>query len=96
MVIYLSISLVEEVASILGEAYGENAACAVVYRASWPDQQVLRGTLADIHERVRAAKITRTALILVGRVLDPQAFDDSALYDPGHRHLLRPGRPAQD
>jgi precorrin-4/cobalt-precorrin-4 C11-methyltransferase len=72
--------------------YGAGCPVAVVYRASWPDQLVLRGTLADIAPRVRAAKITRTALILVGRVLDADSFDDSALYDPAHVHLLRPAR----
>ena len=52
---------------------------------------ILRGTLADIHTQVRAAKITRTALILVGPALAPvQDFPDSALYDPDHPHVLRP------
>jgi precorrin-4/cobalt-precorrin-4 C11-methyltransferase len=67
---------------------------AVVYRASWPDQQVIRATLADVREKVRAAKITRTALILVGHVLARRDFSDSRLYDPKHVHLLRPKRRA--
>ncbi|MDH3596619.1 MAG: precorrin-4 C(11)-methyltransferase, partial [Rhodospirillales bacterium] len=67
---------------------------AVVYRASWPDEQVIRGTLEDIRQKVRAAKITRTALILVGRVLNQSDFADSRLYDPGHVHILRPKRRA--
>jgi precorrin-4/cobalt-precorrin-4 C11-methyltransferase len=65
---------------------------AVVYRASWPDQQIIRATLADVREKVRAAKITRTALILVGHVLGRHDFSDSRLYDPEHVHLLRPKR----
>ena len=56
------------------------------------DQQIIRGTLANIQRRVRAAKLTRTALILVGRVLGNEAFRDSALYDPAHVHVLRPER----
>ena len=72
--------------------YGADCPVAVVYRASWPDQRVIRGTLADIAGKVRAAKITRTALILVGRVLGEADFRDSALYDPGHAHVLRPQR----
>jgi len=63
-----------------------------VFRASWPDEQVIEGTLADIRGQVRDAKITRTALILVGRVLSPEAFTDSALYDADHVHVLRPRR----
>jgi precorrin-4/cobalt-precorrin-4 C11-methyltransferase len=53
---------------------------------------VIRATLADVREKVRAAKITRTALVLVGRVLARQDFSDSRLYDPEHVHLLRPKR----
>ncbi len=53
---------------------------------------MIRGTLADVREKVRAAKITRTALILVGRVLARHDFSDSRLYDPEHVHLLRPKR----
>ena len=57
--------------------------------ASWPDEEVIEGTLATIAGQVRAAKVTRTALILVGHVLRPEGFADSALYAPTHRHLFR-------
>ena len=77
------------------QRYGEDCPVAVVYRATWPDELIIRGTLADVREKVRAAKITRTALVIVGRVLAGQAFDASRLYDPSHRHLFRPHRPAQ-
>ena len=67
------------------------AACAMSSGAVRSlDEQIIRGTLSDIREKVRAAKITRTALILVGQVLAPGAFDNSRLYDPEHRHILRP------
>ena len=63
----------------------------VAYRASWPDELYLRGTLKDIREKVRAEKITRTALILVGPALaEVKDFRDSALYDPAPPHVLRP------
>ncbi len=78
----------------LAPIYGADCPAAVVYRASWPDQLVIRGTLADIRQKVRAAKITRTALIMVGRVLDTAEFEDSRLYDPAHVHILRPKRSA--
>ncbi|MEM9223800.1 MAG: precorrin-4 C(11)-methyltransferase, partial [Pseudomonadota bacterium] len=62
---------------------------AVVFRASWPDETVIEGTLSTIEDAVRAAKLTRTALILVGRVLGETRFSDSALYDPAHSHIFR-------
>jgi precorrin-4/cobalt-precorrin-4 C11-methyltransferase len=64
----------------------------VACRVGWPDETFIHGTLADIREKVRAAKITRTALILVGNALADQDFRDSALYDAGHAHILRPQR----
>ena len=71
---------------------GADCPVAVVHRASWPDQMIVRGTLGDIRARVRAARITRTALIFIGRALAPEGFAESALYDPAHAHLLRPRR----
>jgi precorrin-4/cobalt-precorrin-4 C11-methyltransferase len=65
----------------------------VVYRASWPDERVVRGTLATIAAQVAAGgPIERTALILVGRALRPETFSDSRLYAPDHSHVLRPIR----
>ncbi|MEE8271135.1 MAG: SAM-dependent methyltransferase, partial [Alphaproteobacteria bacterium] len=92
LAVHLSVRNLRRVVDDLVPHYGADCPVAVVYRASWPDQVIVRGTLADIRAKVRAAKITRTALILVGRVLDPVSFDDSRLYDPGHVHLLRPRR----
>ena len=92
LAIHLSVRNLRAVVAALSPHYGADCPVAVVYRASWPDEQILRGTLADIREKVRAAKITRTALVLVGRVLDEAGFDDSALYDPSHAHVLRPVR----
>lgn len=94
LAIHLSIRNLKHIEAELTPAYGADCPVAVVYRASWPDQQIIRGTLADIREKVRAAKITRTALILVGRVLGSNDFSDSRLYDPGHVHVLRPKRRA--
>ena len=96
LAIHLSVRNLKQVVADLTPHYGADCPVAVVYRASWPDQQILRGTLADIRQQVRAAKITRTALILVGRVLGDQAFTDSRLYDPTHVHLLRPKRRVRD
>ena len=92
LAIHLSVRNLRHVVESLTPHYGADCPVAVVYRASWPDETILRGTLADIRDKVRAAKITRTALILVGRVLAGGGFSDSKLYDPGHVHLLRPKR----
>jgi len=94
LAIHLSIRNLKHVQQALTPHYGADCPVAVVYRASWPDEQVIRGTLADIREKVRAAKITRTALVLVGRVLADAEFDDSHLYDADSVHLLRPRKKA--
>ncbi len=94
LAIHLSVRNLRQVVEDLTPHYGADCPAAVVYRASWPDQKIVRGTLADIRDKVRAAKITRTALILVGRVLEETDFSDSKLYDPDHVHLLRPKRRA--
>jgi len=92
LAIHLSVRNLDHVVSELSPHYGADCPVAVVYRATWPDQQIIRGTLADIRGKVREAKLTRTALVLVGRVLDAHGFRDSALYDPQHVHVLRPGK----
>ena len=60
--------------------YGPDCPVAVIYRASWPDEERVTGTLADIVGKVQGTQIERTALILIGRVLDAQGFADSTLY----------------
>jgi len=92
LAIHLSVRNLRHVVEALTPHYGADCPVAVVYRASWPDQQVIRATLAEVRDKVRAAKITRTALVLVGRVLARHDFSDSRLYDPDHVHLLRPKR----
>ena len=80
LAIHLSIRSLRAVCETLAPLYG----------ASWPDQRVVTGTLGDLAEKARPLRLRRTALILVGRVLDTGRFDDSALYDAAHHHLLRP------
>jgi precorrin-4/cobalt-precorrin-4 C11-methyltransferase len=89
LVIHLSIRNLLEVERQLAPHYGADCPVIVAYRVGWPDQAFIRGTLSDIRDRVRAAKITRTALILVGPALADTDFRDSALYDAGHAHVLR-------
>ena len=91
LAIHLGIRALREIERQLIPYYGEDCPVIVAYRASWPDEIYLRGTLKDIREKVRAEKITRTALILVGPALaEVKDFRDSALYDPETPHVLRP------
>ena len=90
LAVHLSIRSLRAVCETLAPVYGADCPAAVVYRASWPDQRIVTGTLGDLAEKARPLRLRRTALILVGRVLDAGRFDDSALYDAAHYHLLRP------
>lgn len=92
LAIHLSIRNVREIERQLTPHYGSDCPVVVAYRVGWPDQMLLRGTLSDIQDKVRAAKLTRTALVLVGRVFAENAFPDSALYDAARPHILRPGK----
>lgn len=89
LAIHLSVRNIKSVIEVLSPAYGEGCPVAVIYRVTWPDEQILRGTLSDIAGQVRTAKITRTALILVGHALDPASRTESRLYAPDHVHLFR-------
>jgi precorrin-4/cobalt-precorrin-4 C11-methyltransferase len=89
LAIHLSIRNLGYVERALTPHYGANCPVIVVYRVTWPDQTILRATLSTIAKKVRTAKLTRTALILVGPVLAAHDFRDSALYDAGHEHVLR-------
>ncbi len=73
----------------LAAEMGEACPAALVVRATWPDECVLRGTLATIAAQAEAAGVERTALLLVGRALDPGAHRESALYDPDYRRRFR-------
>lgn len=90
LAIHLSIANLANVVRALTPHYGADCPIVVAYRVSWPDQLLLRGTLADIRDKVKAAGITRTALLLVGRVLGEVGFTDSRLYASDHDHVLRP------
>jgi precorrin-4/cobalt-precorrin-4 C11-methyltransferase len=89
--VHLSINNLAVVVRELTPVLGADAPVAVVHRATWPDQRILRGTLATIRAQVKEAGVTRTALILVGRALggEAAAFADSRLYAADHSHVLR-------
>jgi precorrin-4/cobalt-precorrin-4 C11-methyltransferase len=91
LAVHLSIHALERVVSEASPHYGLDCPVAVVFRASWPDERILRGTLGDIAAKVAEAPIERTALILIGRVLSAADFRDSALYDASYRRRYRGG-----
>ena len=91
LVIHLAIQAIETIVAELTPYYGADCPAAVVVQASAPGQRVLRGTLSDIAVKVSAARIERTALVLVGRALAARDFRDSALYDADYRRRFRGG-----
>jgi precorrin-4/cobalt-precorrin-4 C11-methyltransferase len=101
MAIYLSIGLIDKVIEVLQAAYGTRAACAVVYRASQPEEKIVFTTLDRLEEEVRRAGIRKQAIIIVGRVLDVSLESlqhKSKLYDAGFSHGYRssdPGGPEE-
>lgn len=97
LAIHLSVRNLREIENVLTPIYGAECPVVIAYRVGWPDQQFLYGTLANIRKKVMAAKITRTALIFVGRGLNhDDGFRDSALYDKHHVHVLRVKRGNKD
>jgi len=91
LVIHLAVHAIDTIVAELTPFYGADCPAAVVAEASSPAQRVVWSTLADVAAAVAAARIERTALILVGRALDARDFRDSALYDAGYRRRFRGG-----
>jgi precorrin-4/cobalt-precorrin-4 C11-methyltransferase len=91
LAIHLAIHRIEAIVAELTPFYGADCPVAVVVRASWSDERILRGTLGDIAAQVATEPIERTAIVLVGRALNAEDFRDSALYDPDYRRRFRGG-----
>ena len=89
LAIHLSVHNLAQVIADLTPFYGTDCPVAIVWRASWPDQQIVRATLATIANAV-AAKPDRTALILVGQTLAAQDFTESSLYAVSYDRRFRP------
>ena len=89
LAIHLSIHVLEKVVDDVTPHYGKDCPACVVYRASWPDEKIIQGTLADIAVKVAAANIDRTALILIGPALAAQDFRESALYSTDYQRRYR-------
>lgn len=82
MVIFLSTGLLKELsAELISGGYGPETPAAIVYKATWPEEKVVRGTVAQLYEMAQTNHIRKTALIIVGRILDTE-YDLSRLYAP--------------
>jgi len=89
LAIHLSVHVLDQVVARLVPHYGAACPVAIVFRASWPDQSIVRGTLADIVELMRESSVDRTATILVGPVLGADDFRESALYSTDYQRRFR-------
>ncbi len=90
MVLYLSVHLIRDIVQeALAGGYKESTPVAVVYRASWPDQKIVTGTLQDIAGKLADEGITRTAIIIIGDVVKPKSYEYSRLYDKTFSHGYR-------
>ena len=89
LAVHLSIHALDRVVAETAPFYGADCPVAIVFRASWPDERVVAGTLADIAARLAAEPMERTALILIGPALVAEDFRESALYDPDYRRRYR-------
>lgn len=92
LAVHLSINNLVNVVRDLTPHYGADCPVVIAYRATWPDQQYIFGTLGDIRAKVKGSGITRTALIMVGEVFGRKDFTDSRLYAADHTHVLRPAK----
>lgn len=93
LAIHLAVHAIATIARDLAPLYGADCPVAVIERASWPQERIVTGTLADIAEKLGATPIERMALVLVGPVLGAKDFRDSALYDADYVRRFRGGPP---
>ena len=90
LIFYLSIHLLSKLTKeAIAGGYKESTPVAVVYRASWPDQKIIKGTIGDIAQKVKDEKITRTAIVIISDVIDPKTYEYSKLYDKNFSHGYR-------
>jgi len=90
MIFYLSVHLISDIVKeAIKGGYPKSTPVAAIYRASWKDEKIIKGTLGDIVKKVRDKKITRTAIIIVGDVVNPKQYEYSKLYDKTFSHGFR-------
>ena len=90
MIFYLSVHLLSDIVrEAIRGGYPKSTPAAVIYKASWPDQRIITGTLENIVKKVWAEKITRTAIVMIGDVIQPKSYEYSKLYDKTFSHGFR-------
>ena len=90
MIFYLSVHLISDIVKeAIKGGYSKSTPMAVVFRASWKDEKIITGTLGDIVKKVRNEKITRTAIIIIGDIVNPKSYEYSRLYDKTFSHGFR-------
>lgn len=84
MAIYLSIGMIDElVEKLIKGGYSSETHAAIVYKATWPEEKKIICTIGELAEKAREEKITKTAVVLIGDVIDHSSYERSKLYDPG-------------
>jgi len=90
MIFYLSVHLISDIVKeAIKGGYPKSTPVAAIYRASWKDEKIIKGTLEDIVKKIRDEKITRTAIIIVGDIVNPKHYEYSKLYDKTFSHGFR-------
>jgi len=89
LAIHLAVHAMDTIVEELTPYYGADCPVAVMMRVSWPDERILRGTLADIRALLAVEPMERTALVFVGRALEAADFDESSLYSPDYQRRFR-------
>ena len=89
MCIFLGVGMIEEVVEELLVGYEKTTPVAVVKKASWPDEEIVRGTLEDIADKVKQAGFKKTSMIIVGDAIGTTDFNPSKLYDKDFKHEYR-------
>jgi precorrin-4/cobalt-precorrin-4 C11-methyltransferase len=89
LAIHLAIHAIEQVVAELIPLYGSDCPVAIVFRASWPEERIVRATLATIERELAADPIERSAIVFVGRSLAAEGFSESALYDAAYQRRFR-------
>jgi len=90
MIFYLSVHLISDIVKeAIKGGYPKSTPVAAIYRASWKDEKIITGNLGDIAKKVREEKITRTAIIIIGDIINPKSYEYSRLYDKTFTHGFR-------
>jgi len=96
MVIFLGIQKIRKFCKELTEGgYPRNTPVAVLYKVTWPEETIIRGTIENIASKVEQSKISKTAIIIVGKILSEGRYNRSKLYDPHFTHTYRKGGTTQ-